>query len=104
MTPRVSLFGTGLKAKRRHSGAGNRPQRPYVTPAFSWRSFMKAFVVRAALALCAALTLAFSMTAAQTVDLASSLANDAAPDREKRLIDGARREGAVSLYTSLVVE
>src|SRR3954451_7742568 len=42
--------------------------------------------------------------AAQPTELASELANYVGPDREQRLLAGARKEGEVNLYTSMVVE
>ncbi len=44
------------------------------------------------------------LVAAQAVESAASLANYEGSDREKRLLDGARKEREVNVYTSLVTE
>jgi len=56
------------------------------------------------LAVCHALSIADPLVAAQAVESAASLANYDGSDREKRLLDGARKEREVNVYTSLVTE
>ena len=56
------------------------------------------------LAVCHALSIADPLVAAQAVESAASLANYEGSDREKRLLDGARKEREVNVYTSLVTE
>ncbi|MEO5701851.1 MAG: extracellular solute-binding protein [Casimicrobiaceae bacterium] len=61
-------------------------------------------LIRALLAVVALAALPASEIAfAQAIDV-TSLAALQGPEREKRLVDGARREGEVNVYTSLVVE
>jgi len=66
---------------------------------------MKSIVAALGCALAAILVVgSVPATAVEPAGLASELANFVGPDREKRLLDGARKEGEVNLYTSMVVE
>src|SRR5215831_12975087 len=64
---------------------------------------MDAAVSRTALSACAALVVATTPVSAQTRTLAEIAAYEG-PDRLERLIEGARKEGSLSLYTSRVAE
>ena len=65
---------------------------------------MRVVIASYLLAVCHALSIADPLVAAQAVESAASLANYEGSDREKRLLDGARKEREVNVYTSLVTE
>ena len=65
---------------------------------------MRVAIATYVLAVCAALSIAAPLVAAQSVESAASLANYEGSDREKRLLAGARQEREVNVYTSLVTE
>ena len=65
---------------------------------------MRVVIASYLLAVCNALSIADPLVATQAVESAASLANYEGSDREKRLLDGARKEREVNVYTSLVTE
>ena len=65
---------------------------------------MRVVIASYLLAVCHALSIADPVVAAQPVESAASLANYEGSDREKRLLEGARKEREVNVYTSLVTE
>ena len=64
---------------------------------------MDAAVVKTTLSACAALVVATTAVSAQTRTLAE-IAAYGGPDRLERLIEGAKKEGSLALYTSRVAE
>ena len=64
---------------------------------------MDAAIVKTTLSACAALVVATTAVSAQTRTLAEIAAYEG-PDRLERLIEGARKEGSLALYTSRVAE
>ena len=53
--------------------------------------------------LCIAIAASFAATTSASAQTMADVAHYTGPDRTQRLIDGAKKEGAVSLYSSLVV-